>query len=64
MTQNKIDMKHAALITAFFLIALEALYEGLALAGHGIASGIAEGIYLTGVTVGLFAFLTGQLRFD
>jgi hypothetical protein len=64
MTQNKIDMKHAALITAFFLIALEALYEGLALAGHGIASGIAEGIYLTGVTVGLFAFITGQLRFE
>lgn len=57
-------MKHAAIITAIFLIALEAIHEGLALAGHGIASGIAEGIYLTGVTVGLFAFITGQLRFE
>ena len=58
------NMKHAAIITAIFLIALEAIHEGLALAGHGIASGIAEGIYLTGVTVGLFAFITGQLRFE
>ena len=57
-------MKHAALITAFFLIALEALYEGLALAGHSLASGITEGIYLAGVTVGLFAFITGQLVVD
>lgn len=57
-------MKHAAIITAIFLIAFEALYEGLALAGHSLASSITEGIYLAGVTIGLFAFITGQLRFD
>jgi hypothetical protein len=52
------------LLLAFFLIVLEAIFEGLHLAGHSLASGIVEGIYLAGVTVGLFAFITGQLRFD
>jgi hypothetical protein len=57
-------MKHAGITTTLFLIAFEAIHEGLHLAGHGIASGITEGIYLAGVTLGLFAFITGQLRFD
>ncbi len=52
------------LLLAFFLIVLEAVYEGLKIADHHIASEIVEFIYLTGITLGLFAWINGQKQFS
>ena len=52
------------LILALFLIIFEAISEGFALAGHKTIAGIFEFIYLSGITLGLFAWLTGIKRFD
>jgi hypothetical protein len=47
------------LFLALFLIIFEAVPEGLALGGHKMIAGMVEAIYLIGVTIGLFAWITG-----
>ena len=57
-------MKFIYLITALFLIVFEQTADGLALAGHKTIAGIIEFVYLSGITLGLFAWLSGQRRYD
>jgi len=45
------------LILALFLIIVEAVFEGLKISGHHIASELVEMVYLAVVTFGLFAWL-------
>ncbi len=45
------------LILALFLIIVEAVFEGLKISGHHIASELVEMVYLAVVTFGLFAWM-------
>jgi hypothetical protein len=47
------------LLVALFLIIFEAVPEALVLTGHKTLAGIFEGVYLLGVTLGIFAWLNG-----
>lgn len=46
------------LLVALFLIVFEAVPEGLALGGHKTIAGIIEAIYLAGITLTVFAYIT------
>ena len=48
------------ILVAIFLILFEACFEGLKLAGFHIASELVEMVYLSGITLGLFAYFSGQ----
>lgn len=52
------------LLLALFLIIFEAVFEGLKIAGYHVASEIVEAVYLSGITLGLFAWINGQKKFD
>jgi hypothetical protein len=57
-------MNYLILIMALFLIIFEQVPDGLALAGHKTLAGIIEFIYLSGITMGLFAWQTGLRRYE
>ena len=48
------------LLASILLIGIEALYEGLALAGHKTIAGGIESVYLALVTLAIFAWLNGK----
>ena len=50
------------LIAALFLIVFEMVPEGLALSDHKTIAGVFEFVYLTGVTLAVFALFNGQLH--
>ena len=52
------------ILIALFLIVFEAVPEGLALSGHKTLAGVFSFVYLSGVTLGLFAWITGIRRFE
>lgn len=57
-------MKGIFFLTALFLIVFEQIADGLSLAGHKTTAGIIEFIYISGITLGLFAWVKGIKRFD
>lgn len=52
------------LILALFLIIVEAVFEGLKISGHHIASELVEMVYLAVVTFGLFAWINSVKSFE
>ena len=57
-------MNWMTLIFALFLIVFEAVPEGLALGGHKTIAECVEFVYLSGVTLGLFAWLKGIRNYE
>jgi len=51
-------------ILALFLIVFKAVPDGLALAGHKTLAGVFYFIYLSGTTLGLFAWKTGLRMYE
>jgi len=52
------------LILALFLIIVEAVFEGLKISGHHIASELVEMVYLVCITFGLFAWINSVKSFE
>lgn len=52
------------LILSLFLILCEAISEGFALKGAGEVAGIMEFVYRAMITICLFAWMTGEIKFD